>query len=80
MPIRFDAALFEKKRDEVRAGVARRFEKPFALEPWAVDPIDMMTVDEFIGYLIGKFGAEYLEPVPFVRQADGSLAAILSPQ
>jgi hypothetical protein len=80
MPIRFDDVLFEEKRDAALTGSALRYQSPFAMEPWNVDPVDMMTVEEFISFLIGKFGAEYLEPVPFVRQADGSLAAILSPQ
>lgn len=80
MPIRFDDVLFEEKRDAALTGSALRYQSPFAMEPWNVDPVDMMTVEEFISFLIGKFGAEYLEPIPYVRQADGSLAAILSPQ
>lgn len=73
MPIRFDAELFEEKRDAAKVGVARRFEQPFALAPWAVDPVDMMTVEQFMGHLIALYGPEYLEPVPYVRTLEGRL-------
>lgn len=37
-------------------------------ERWALDPMDLMSVEEFEAHLVGKFGAEYLEPINYAWQ------------
>lgn len=34
----------------------------------ALDPMDLMSVEEFEAHLVGKFGAEYLEPINYAWQ------------
>ncbi len=44
-------------------------------EVWALDPIDLMSVEEFEAHLVGKFGPEYLEPIPYAWQGGSSYHA-----
>lgn len=37
-------------------------------ERWALDPMDLMSMEEFELHLVGKFGAEYLEPINYAWQ------------
>ena len=45
-------------------------------EVWALDPIDLMSVEEFEAHLVGKFGPEYLEPIPYAWQGGSSYHAM----
>lgn len=40
-------------------------------EVWALDPMDLMSVEEFELHLVRKFGSEYLEPIPYAWQGGG---------
>ena len=34
-------------------------------EVWALDPMDLLSVEDFEAHLVRKFGPEYLEPIPY---------------
>lgn len=71
-------ATYKDKRREALHGSALRYQSPFAQEPWNVDPIDMMTVEEFTHHLVALYGPQYLEPVDYIRRADGSITPPVS--
>ncbi len=48
-----------------KAGTSRRWQSEWATEPWTVNPIDMMSVEEFMRYLVTIFGESYLENVRY---------------
>lgn len=64
------------KRQAAALGSSRRYESPFAMEPWNVAPIDMMTVEEFTAHLVKLYGPEYLEPINYQRLADGRFVPV----
>lgn len=73
MPTRYDPELFDVKREAGLHGSALRYQSPFAQEPWNVDPLDMMTVEEFSRHLVALYGPQYLDPVDYIRSEDGRL-------
>lgn len=50
-----------------RRGSINRANNEFSTEPWALDPLDVMTAEQFEQHLVSLYGAEYLEPVQFHR-------------
>lgn len=40
---------------------------------WHISPLERMSARQFEQWLVGKFGPEYLAPVPYCRQPDGTL-------
>lgn len=73
MPIFYKHSLFEDKKEASLHGSALRYQSPFSQEPWNVDPLDMMTVEEFSRHLVALYGPQYLEPVDYIRSEDGRL-------
>jgi len=57
-----------QNRANATASCRANWEGEFADERWALDPIDMMNVEEFEAHLVGKFGPEYLEPIAYAWQ------------
>lgn len=45
-------------------------------EEWALDPLDLVGVEEFELHLVQRFGPEYLEPIPYAWQ-DGKLRPVI---
>lgn len=67
------AAMWEEKRK--RAGANKPY-APTLCEEWNVPEIERMSVAEFERLLVGKFGPEYLEPIPYAWQGGEFLPCI----
>lgn len=50
-----------------RRGSINRALNEFSTETWALDPLDVMTAEQFEKHLVSLYGAEYLEPVQYYR-------------
>lgn len=50
-----------------RLGSINRALNEFSTETWALDPLDVMTAEQFEQHLVSLYGAEYLEPVQYYR-------------
>jgi len=50
-----------------RRGSINRANNEFSTETWALDPLDVMTVEQFEQHLVSLYGTEYLEPVQYYR-------------
>lgn len=69
----------EAHRESARLGSINRANNEFSTETWALDPLDVMTAEQFEQHLIALYGAEYLEPVIY-QWLDGKFVPDLSPQ
>lgn len=58
----------DQNRANAAASSRANWEGEFADERWALDPIDMMSMEEFEAHLVRKFGPEYLEPINYAWQ------------
>ena len=50
-----------------RLGSINRANNEFSTETWALDPLDVMTAEQFEQHLVSLYGTEYLEPVQYYR-------------
>lgn len=57
----------EAHRESARLGSINRALNEFSTETWALDPLDVMTAEQFEQHLVTLYGAEYLEPVQYYR-------------
>jgi len=57
----------EAHRESARLGSINRANSEFATETWALDPLDVMTAEQFEQHLVSLYGTEYLEPVQYYR-------------
>jgi hypothetical protein len=57
----------EAHREASRRGSVNRAFNEFSTETWALDPLDVMTAEQFEQHLVSLYGAEYLEPVQYHR-------------
>lgn len=57
----------EAHREASRLGSINRAYNEFSTETWALDPLDVMTAEQFEQHLVSLYGAEYLEPVQYHR-------------
>lgn len=57
----------EAHRESSRLGSINRALNEFSTATWALDPLDVMTADQFEQHLVSLYGAEYLEPVQYHR-------------
>ena len=64
-----------QNRANATASWRANWEGDYGDEVWALDPIDLMSVEEFEAHLVGKFGPEYLEPIPYAWQGGSSYHA-----
>ncbi len=55
----------DKNRANAAASRQASSAAEYGEEMWALDPIDMMSVEDFVGMLLLKFGPEYLEPINY---------------
>lgn len=69
----------EVHKESAQRSSAARWQSEWANEQWAIDPMDMMTAEQFEQWLIERHGAEYLEPVPY-RWQSGQFAPDRSPK
>lgn len=56
--------------ESARRGSVTRWQSEWATETWAVDPIDMLTAEQFEATLVAKFGPAYLQPIAYKRIGD----------
>jgi len=66
-------------REASRLGSINRGNSEFSTEMWALDPLDVLTAEQFEQHLVTLYGAEYLEPVVY-QWRDDKFVPDLSPQ
>lgn len=68
-----ESTLVPTAQNRANAAASRRASvmTDYGDERWALDPMDLMSVEEFEAHLVGKFGAEYLEPINHAWQGGG---------
>ena len=57
-----------QNRANATASCRANREGDYGDDVWSIDPIDLMSVEDFEAHLILKFGPEYLEPIPYAWQ------------
>ncbi len=65
-----ESTLVPTAQNRANAAASNRanWEGDYGDEVWALDPIDLMSVEEFELHLVRKFGPEYLEPINYAWQ------------
>lgn len=66
----------DKNRASAAASNRANWEGEFAEERWALDPIDMMSVADFVQMLEQKFGPEYFMPIAYHWQGGKFLPVV----
>lgn len=57
--------------------MAGRWDSEFAHESWAVDPLDMLSPDDFEALLVNRYGQDYVSgPWDYKRADDGAFLPV----